>query len=380
MASRKLLILTTGLDQGGAEALLVDFAFLARDSGWTIEIMSLIPGGFHRPALEAAGFSITDAGMERSKSSVPALLHALSLVRRSEADLVQCWMYHANLIGAVAGLPIWLKRRPTFLGSFNSMMDFTAYNPLTYRVFRWGARLSRWVDGVVYNGARAARDHENAGYRADKTIVIGNGINFCRFKPDPAARAQVRRDLSVAPGAKVLVIAARNDPQKDWPTMLDVVRRLEGVTVLAAGLGTENLPETPNLMRLGPRENIERIYAASDAFMLASRFGEGTSVAMCEAMATGLPAIVTDVGDNAAMVDGGAGAVVPSGDAEAAAKAVQAILDDPVGRAKISALAVKRITATCSPRAAFSPLLAAYDKALLGRRAPIKTGRGPATQ
>jgi glycosyltransferase involved in cell wall biosynthesis len=370
--AQKVLILTTGLNQGGAESLLVDFAFFIRDCGYLVEIISLIGGGFHRVRLEAGGIAVADAGMKRGKASMLGLLRAMALMRRSDATVLQSWMYHANLIGALARLPVFGSRRSTFFGLFNSMMDFRHYGLLTYVTFRLGAHLSAIVDGVVYNSAQAARHHEETGYRADKTIVIGNTINLSRFRPDIDARGKVRMELKIAPDATVLAIVARNDPQKDWPTMLDVVRRLNRTTVLAAGLGTENLPEMPNLVRLGARADIERIYAASDVFMLASRFGEGTSLALCEAMATGLPAIVTDVGDNAAIIASNAGVVVPVGDVDAISAAAQALIDDPIRRAAMSAVAIEHIRTRCTPEVAFAPLLAAYEAALLKEATSVR--------
>jgi glycosyltransferase involved in cell wall biosynthesis len=271
-------------------------------------------------------------------------------------------MYHANLVGGLASLG--QRRRPLFLGIFSAMMNFSKYNPMTRATFKAGALVSQRAAGVVYNGRRAAADHEASGYRADRTIVIANSVDFERFRPDPARRAAIRRELGLSGVARVVVVAARNDPQKDWPAMLDAARRLPDIVLLATGLGTESLDAPRNVLKLGPRRDIESIYAASDAFMLLSHFGEGTSVAMCEAMATGLPVVTTDVGDNATMLGEAAGVVVPISDADAAARALACMLERPERRQVMASAARERVEALCRPEAAFAPLWMAYERAL----------------
>jgi glycosyltransferase involved in cell wall biosynthesis len=362
----KLLLLTSGLGLGGAEALLIDFAVLLRAKAWRVEIRSLISGGHHRDTLAGLGFDVADFDMQRGTASLTGLRRAIAGIRASDADIVQCWMYHANFVGALASLPF--GRRPLYFGIFSTKMNFSRYNYLTRATFKACAVLSRRASGVVYNGVRAAVYHESEGYRADRSIVIHNSVDFQRFRPDAARRAAVRRELGLAGDARVVVVAARNDPQKDWASMLEAARLVPGVMMLATGLGTESLEAPPNVMKLGPRRDIEAIYAASDAFMLLSNFGEGTSVAMCEAMAVGLPAVTTDLGDNAVML-GAAGIVAPMADPIAAAKALQGLFGNADRYAAMSKAALQRVHELCAPDAAFAPLLAAYDRALAERAA-----------
>ena len=68
-----------------------------------------------------------------------------------------------------------------------------------------------------------------------------------------------------------------------------------------------------------------RLLAALDVFVSSSKYGEGFSNAIGEAMACSVPCVVTDVGDSAAIV-GGTGLVVPPGDAGALAAAVRRVL------------------------------------------------------
>ena len=132
------------------------------------------------------------------------------------------------------------------------------------------------------------------------------------------------------------LIAARNDPQKDWPTVLAGAALADNLTTLGVGAGTDRLP--PGLVRLGARMDIGAVIAACDMFILPSAFGEGTSVAMSEAMATGLPAIVTDVGDNA-LYARRAGFVVPGADPVVLAERMRGLAADTELRARLGAAA-----------------------------------------
>jgi glycosyltransferase involved in cell wall biosynthesis len=110
----------------------------------------------------------------------------------------------------------------------------------------------------------------------------------------------------------MIVTAARIDLMKNWAGALAAVRDLPGVVTVGIGAGTDKLPPQPGFIGLGWRDDVQRVYNAADIFLLASGFGEGTSLAVVEAMACGLPCVVTDVGGNGTVV-GDAGIVVPPG-------------------------------------------------------------------
>jgi glycosyltransferase involved in cell wall biosynthesis len=96
---------------------------------------------------------------------------------------------------------------------------------------------------------------------------------------------------------------------------------------------------------LGPRTDIEHVYRSGRVFVLTSRH-EGLSVAMSEAMASGLPVVVTNVGDLSDLVqDGRNGFLLPVGDVEGFAERIESLLQDRVaydafGRAARAAVIV----------------------------------------
>jgi glycosyltransferase involved in cell wall biosynthesis len=96
---------------------------------------------------------------------------------------------------------------------------------------------------------------------------------------------------------------------KDHAMLLDIAWRMPHVTVLAIGAGTESLASLPNVRRLGRRDDVPNLLAASDIIVSTSAYGEGFSNAIAEGMAAGLVPVATDVGD-AREIIGDVGAVV----------------------------------------------------------------------
>ncbi len=151
-----------------------------------------------------------------------------------------------------------------------------------------------------------------------------------------------------------MVTVANLRANKDYPTMLAAANRLvdDGVPVTFLTVGQGPLADELPTLRdglglddrfrfLGFQEDPIRVLAAGDVFCLSSRY-EGLPIALLEALAMGLPAVVTDVGGMPSVVrDGVEGRLVPAGDPIALAGAI-AELADPSLRAEFAAHAGTR--------------------------------------
>jgi glycosyltransferase involved in cell wall biosynthesis len=190
-----------------------------------------------------------------------------------------------------------------------------------------------------------------AGRRAaESAMVICNGVAV----PAPASaseRAAVRAELGIPPTKVLGVWAGGLDENKDPITViraLNSVRR-DGapVVVLMAGDGPLRAEveaaarETDAVSVLGFRDDVERILAVADFFVLASRW-EGLSFSLLEAMSHALAPVVSDAPGNVEAV-GDAGMVVSYGDEAGFARAFARVVADETWRLGLGKLARERV-------------------------------------
>jgi glycosyltransferase involved in cell wall biosynthesis len=307
--------------------------------------------------------------MRRGEFFAPRLVKLIRLIRRVRPRIVQGWLYHGNL-GATAAT--WLSGvfpRPRLAWSIlGALPDFTCYPTRLRRAVGVGMRLSPFIDGILYNSRVALDAHCEYGFRSRVTQVVPNGVDLTKFRPYPALRAATRVALGLPEDAVAVIAVGRDDPMKNWPGMLAATAATadRNVWLIAVGEGTERLPPGPKRLLLGRRDDMPALYSAADIFMLASDFGEGTSVALSEAMACGLPVIVTTVGDNGAVATG-AGFVVPPRDVDALTKALSKLAGNPALRADAGKAAQARAAARFGVDCLHAGFCSFYDT-LLGER------------
>lgn len=141
--------------------------------------------------------------------------------------------------------------------------------------------------------------------RRPKALVLPNAVDTRKFAFAPELRAQVRRELGVE-GRFVLGMVGRLCVEKNYPFALEVLSRLiqeePDCVLVIAGNGEEKenirkkireLEITDHVKLLGKRADVERLYQAFDVFLLPS-LTEGFPVAAVEAMASGLPCLLSE--------------------------------------------------------------------------------------
>lgn len=328
----RVVHIISGLGQGGAETVLYRLVTASAQENDNQVICFGGPGVFG-PRLEAAGVTVHYLHMRRPWSIVRGLLRLPQLIRRLQPDVVQTWMYHADVLG---GLAAKRARVPVIAWGIRNSGDNLQQSSLKARIMAsLGAKLSRRVPThIIACAHNAARRHKQWGYAAEKMQVVPNGYDFSvwRAASTDGNRTAVREEWGIQEGQIVYGAVARWNPLKDHANLLaafaEVIKQQPSArcVLIGEGLDTTNHELMLLLTRfqlheqvllLGRREDIPRLMSGLDTYVLSSK-AEGFPNVVCEAMAAGVSCVVTDVGD-AALIVGEYGTVVPPRNAHALA-------------------------------------------------------------
>lgn len=344
----------TGLSRGGAENAL--YRLLSQElNPARVRVVSLTDEGIFGERLRAMGIKVTCLHLHPRLPSVIKFVRLVYLLRRWRPRLVQTWMYHADLVGGVAGR---LAGIPVCWGVRQSDFSVEHSKVATRLVAHICARVSGWVPSrIISCSQRAVEVHRALGYVAP-FAVVHNGLDVMVWRPRPELRGRMRGRLGVPDDAFLFAHAGRADPQKNHSGLIEAFSSVQAACpnawLLLCGSGLapgdpyfESLPFTAEarqqVIALGACDDLPELWQGADAFVLSSIFGEAFPNVVAEAMACGLPSIVTDVGDAAEIV-GEEGIVVTAGDVRSLAQAMLKLLHMPIlDRQKLGNRAFERI-------------------------------------
>jgi glycosyltransferase involved in cell wall biosynthesis len=335
----------TGLHTGGAERMLERLVLAPRKRPVAHRVVSLIPGGAVGERLTRAGVPVASLGMRRGLPDPRAVLRLARLIREEKPDVVQSWLYHADLVATLALLLSGRRRQTKLFWNVRCSSMEGAVRSAAQRVGLFACTMLSGVPDAVIANSEAGREfHVGIGYRARRFLVIDNGIDeassFAGEGARAQLRAQVRAELGIPDSQPLIAMVARLDPVKDHPTFLKALAMVPEAAALLIGEGTQSLDSRPNLFRLGERNDVARLLAACD-LVVSSSTSEGFPNVLLEGMAAGLPAVATDAGDSRRIV-GDTGIVVPVGDPAALAAGIRALLGEDAERRRARKEAARR--------------------------------------
>lgn len=348
----RVLHVISGLRVGGAELALYRLLAHWPKDRYTHEVVSLTPGGELLADFRKLG--LEPVMLDLKRHPLRSFLALMFLMRRRKPAIVQTWMYHADLLGGLAarlagirGVLWGVRCTDTPAGLFGGRA-----------VVRLCAWLSRAVPARIVCCAEAARAyHQGIGYSPGKLRVITNGYVVEPFAA--ASRERGRARFGLRAGEQVVGLVGRFDQQKDHRGFVRaaalVAARIPAVRFLMIGRGVDAsngqlaawVAESgcaDRFVLAGQQSEMPDCYAAMDVLCSSSCGGEGFPNVVCEAMATGVPCVVTDVGDAAAIV-ADTGEVVAPEDPAALADALLRMLDSGDKALQLGARARARVEA-----------------------------------
>lgn len=321
-----------GLDVGGAENMLKRLIESDSDSIPNIIVVSLTTLGPIGEVLCAQRVRVYALGMTSIFSLPVTLWRLVRLFQKYRPEIVQTWMYHADLIGGLAARlarcrVVWNVRSTTIpQGAMSG----------TYWIVRLCAKASSVIPTRVICCAQAAKvAHIKLGYVDSKMTVIPNGYNFRSLVFSLNSRVKARAGFGFGVGDIVIGTVGRFDPLKDFHNFVTAASKLSArrndVKYVMAGRNIDATNATllewiedagliEKFLLLGERSDIPSVLSAIDIFCLSS-VNEAFPNVVVEAMAMSVPCVVTRAGD-AAEILGEEEFVVPVQDSSALSDAL----------------------------------------------------------
>ena len=334
----RIALLIRKLEPGGAERQLVALANGIDRRHFEPTILTFYPSDGSAAILGTGDAAITDLNKKGRWDLVEFEVRLVRTLRAIRPDIVHAFQGPPNLLALLAK-PFVPDLRVVW-GERASDMDLSQYDYSRRLTFALNRRVARYADLIVSN-SEAGRAHARGhGFPADKLRVIPNGIDTDRFRPDPTAGAAIRREWNVAPDEPLIGLVARLDPKKDHANFLKAAALLKrekpNVKFVCVGGGTAerttdlharagSLGIADRLVWVGERQDMPAVYNALDINTLSSAFGEGFPNTVGEAMAVGIPCVVTDTGDCRRIVEE-SGVVAPRSDPDAIAEGWRKLL------------------------------------------------------
>jgi len=338
----RILQLITGLGQGGAEQVVLDLAARLDRQRYQMSVCSILDvsgeQGVYVGRLKDAGVDVMSLNVT-GKLQLRRALALENLLRDLRPDILHCHMFHANVLGRRIGRRVGIS-------------NIIATVHIAERRWRpWRFWIERSTDPlgtitVCVSNAVLEFQAKKTRIARDRFVVIPNGIDTGRFAQPSRPPDEVRREIGVEPGAKVIGSVGRLDRQKGHRHLIRafaaVARKAGRVELVIAGDGPElgmlrwmaERAECDDRVHLvGRRDDVPDLLHAFDVFVMPSIY-EGLPLALIEAMAAGVPVVASAVDSipevlGAGGPGGAAGRLVPPGEPGRLADAIGDALQDP---------------------------------------------------
>lgn len=333
----KVLHVIVGLDVGGAENMLKRLIESDVNSISKTAVVSLTTVGAIGEILRAKNVKVHALGMTSILDLPVTLWRLIRFLRQYHPAIVQTWMYHADLIGGLAARMtgcsvVWNVRSTAIPQGAMSV---------TYWLVRLCAIASSVIPDRVICCAKAAKvAHIKLGYMARKMTVIPNGYNFTSLTSNLNLRIKARASFGFRVEDIVIGTVGRFDPLKDFHNFISAASKLSAkrndVKYLMVGRNIdssnatligwiEDAGLTDKFLLMGEQSDIALVLSAMDIFCLSS-VNEAFPNVVVEAMAMGVPCVVTRAGDAAEILDDDE-FVVPVKDSSALSDALLRLCD-----------------------------------------------------
>lgn len=343
ISSISVIHIITGLNVGGAEMMLFKLLEAIDRERYPSMVISLTDIGLIGKRMQDVGIPVIAINMQAGSLSFRGVQQLVNVLKNARPQVVQTWMYHADLLGGWAACMASVKKIAWNIR--NSTLDWKRSKFSTQVTVKLCAVLSHKLPNRIIACSKAAADvHRRIGYAGDKFQLIPNGFDLTKFKPDQESGLNLRLKLGIPITDSVVGMAARFDDQKDHQTFISaaeiVMAKKPGTRFLLCGEGVTSANErltqwigatgNPDNFYLFGRwdDDMSIFHNVCDVSVSSSAYGESFSNVLGEAMACGVPCVSTRVG-GAEEVIGDTGVLVPVKDPKGLAEGIIETLEQP---------------------------------------------------
>jgi len=328
---KRIVLAIRSLDIGGAERQFIELVKGLNNQLFDLYVVTMY-GGEMEDLIKAQPITYINL-QKKGRFDIKFYFRYKALLQEINPDVIYSFLGEMNLFS------YWTQpnRAKLIWGFRASNKDFSKYGKISQMIFALQKLYSKKVDKIIANSSASIEFHKSRGFYMDRAVVVPNGIDTNRFKPNKEWREEIRSSYAIDNEEIVLGIVARLDPVKGYPILAKALRMLfekyENLRFLAVGYGDEQIAKEvdeilgryqSSFIWVGKRKDVEKFYNAFDLYV-SSSITEGFSNSIAEAMSCGVPVVATDVGDSKVIV-GKCGSVVPPNDPKVLADAIERML------------------------------------------------------
>lgn len=340
MKTRRIVLFVPNLNRGGTERQVALLAQYWGRQGYDVTVATFRSAGAFEQGLREANVRIENLGKGRLPRTFGSLVNLIRLLRQDSNTILYSFLPAANVVAAFAGL---VCRNNTIVwGVRSASLPLDRYSAKTRFTYAAEHFLRRIPQRIIVNSRAGLEACARRGYPVERMRVVSNGFETNVFHPDPDARQRQRRALGLGDDEVVIGLPARIDPVKDHETFVKAAALFLASGAKARfvcyGGGLKDLGQSlkklaeekgiaEHILWVGEQGDMPLALNALDIATLCS-VSEGFPNAVGEAMACGVPCVVTDVGDAAYLVSD-TGLVVKPRAPEELALAWRRLIDAP---------------------------------------------------
>jgi glycosyltransferase involved in cell wall biosynthesis len=358
---KKVVFLIRDLNYGGAQRQLVTLVkALHQEDCLDVTVLHFYSGGPLLKDLIDRGITVISLEKQERWDVLGFFGRLFGHLKRIQPDVLHGYLGESNIV-SIFVKPFFPSTRIIW-GIRESNTPSDRYGWLGTLLSLLERLLSSFTDLIIVNSHTGKTDYLDRGYAPDKMVVISNGIDTEHFQPDSEAGAKVRLEWGISPNTILIGLVGRLNPMKDHPTFLKAAallsKEMEDVHFVCVGVGEENYAKelyqltddlgiSEKIIWASGRSDMPAVFNTLNIACSSSSDGEGFPNVVGEAMACGVPCVVTDVGDSAWIV-GDKGVVVPPKNPEALKTAINSLIEktnlDDYNRQEIRQLIVEQFS------------------------------------